>query len=1185
MEAQASAEIRESGVDMSQEHLHWFQLSKSKDAQYFTHKKVAKAIYDAISILTDCKRLFVCDPTAGTGRLLKPFTKDEDTGVFGIEYDERLATSLKRVIGKENGRTGHLLDYTDYISGQFNVVVANPPFGLQWNVENHFTTLTDLDAVESQAATIEQIDKMMKDHASIAAVIIPTSTWTNQKDKRMVEYIHKHFDVLAKVTVPNMFKAEYDIDVQTDIVFLYKQYSGYSYQRREMVEYDTIEETLYMDEIDTLKNILRLSLRTDLDQVVDGIPPYAVMDVKKIPELTRLTSFEEPDNEIRVTSKGMSGSVQLQAMLDFYDYAGLSHYNSVLGKPSGLKETYFSIPALIRNGADKTIEFCENIGLPYEFPEFEQTKLKKLRKEWLFKATPVYKPEAHELLAYFKHKKYCAEKTVEDDDGEPVFIKGNRYLIKPTWKRHKKVADKEMKEDRDGKVFQEITEIDTGHLSLEVQSEQGWREYEEVNVEQIADFIEVFPLPDIKSVAERFPERVKQWGNVIAKRYPFLWGSQAEDLARVLTKNQAYIGYEMGGGKTVTALAYAHARNFKRALVVCQSSLVDNWLNEAEKFGFTAHALRTHSDITKLQERVKNKDFKSGETEFYVIGQEFLSLEGGKVYDEWKCVKYNKDGEIIHEEYTTSKTCSRGHKYEVMHKQCPKCEATTNDGWTGKTCGECGYIAYSYGHNEGERSIDQYPAYKRINKLFPCVITDESQNFANRSLRGEAVRSIMAKSRIALTGTIMRNYVSDVFLNLGWLMGYENPVFYFKRGDVQRFMNEFGSYEYVSKEYLAEMEDASTRKRKSGRKKLLPAVSNLNRFWRLISPFTVRRLTEDIDELAAIDRERQIEVLPLDKEHAQLYNEYQAWAKDSINRELLKKGEREVNMGIISRALWKLRFVASVPVTTKLLDDGIPEYPNKTLKGNEWNKIRRLVEILTEKKDSGEKSIIFSGLRPLQQYTNQYLTEKGFQVKYMPASVQTKDRFKHIQDFSENDYDVLVTGSDVLNRGYTITAANNVIFLDLQYTPEITDQAEKRVIRKGQEKEVKLIYLLSQGTIDVDMQEANIQKRDAIKHAIDKKAVYADTAQLLKQRDTRSPEMMIAKKMRHKKQVEGVERGPTSKYSPKSNQKPTQRTQKPAIEEYEHVDMPIFDNQPNEEMSVAVEAEVEAAVGEQIALF
>ncbi len=69
--------------------------------------------------------------------------------------------------------------------------------------------------------------------------------------------------------------------------------------------------------------------------------------------------------------------------------------------------------------------------------------------------------------------------------------------------------------------------------------------------------------------------------------------------------------------------------------------------------------------------------------------------------------------------------------------------------------------------------------------------------------------------------------------------------------------------------------------------------------------------------------------------------------------------------------------------------------------------------------------------------------------------------------------------------GLTLTAASNVAFLELDWTPANHDQAEDRLHRIGQQSSVTVWYLLASNTIDEDIVELLDRKRQVIAGAID----------------------------------------------------------------------------------------------------
>lgn len=83
------------------------------------------------------------------------------------------------------------------------------------------------------------------------------------------------------------------------------------------------------------------------------------------------------------------------------------------------------------------------------------------------------------------------------------------------------------------------------------------------------------------------------------------------------------------------------------------------------------------------------------------------------------------------------------------------------------------------------------------------------------------------------------------------------------------------------------------------------------------------------------------------------------------------------------------------------------------------------------------------------------------------GSVSLEGRNKAVEEFQKNDKIRLFVGNiQAAGVGLTLTAASNVAFLELPWTPGALSQATDRVHRIGQKESVTVHYLLSAGTIE-----------------------------------------------------------------------------------------------------------------------
>ena len=1055
------------------------QFNKSKHAQFFTPQWLADLVFELLQPLIPQEgpaALSVLDPTAGSARLLAPW-KLAGASVLGVELDDLAADHARFAIGPQNVRAGDLLEYRNLLDN-FSLVVTNPPYGIWWDAPDAgevWKCETSGGRIESQGATLEIATRAVC-YGGYLVAIIPTSTFANAKDRFLRDVLYANFEGLLQATLPQLFEEEYGINVVVDLVIARRAYRGSS-------PWSPVRGTI---EPWNAENQLRLLARRAL-QYAEKIPASAHSPV---PVLSRLPSVHA-SRAVRVTPKGLKSSADADGLLAFLDET-VTAFDPVRGIEHGIVSALLSPASLLTIGPRAGVETLAWLGFDPQISEADAARISSLQAKYALLKTPLFPPASHQRLAYIEDRAYTAKATVPAADGTPCFTEGVSYHLRPSWVRNRETANVEtVYDEREGKDVTLITSVDRGYLAFEVLTDGGQRTFREVDAADVELLTAAFDLPDVPDLEVVVPKRLAANRTVVSRVAPYLFPFQAEDVARMAVKPFGYLGYEQGGGKTVTSASWARTRGFKRVLVVCQSSLVENWMNELKQFGCAAHRMTTHGAVAALVEE-KRRRLLPAETTFYVTSFEFLSLVGPKRYDPWECRTFTKDGAVHHAVTDNTKAACRVCKraYDAVIDACPKCREQT--AWTGGHCNACGYQAWT-----ATADTHQWPAYKRVKKLFSAVLVDEAQLAKSKNtLRGRAVRALKPKGKLILTGTLMKGYAHDIYWNVAWLLGFDNPLFpYAYRGGSKRFLNEFGTYEFVTRQFEDSLHE--------GRARLLPEVSNLNRFWRLMASFSVRRRKDDIYVLPA--KERRIHLLSLDEAHGRLYRGYAEWAQNAIAK-ALRESDGNPNMGVISSALWKLRYAATCPVAVDYLDRGV-------LTAATWNKLEKVRELVRSAAERGEKTIVFSGLRTMVAAMVGHLKRSGLEVMPITAEVPAKKRFALIQEFSRSpSTSAIVASLNCLNRGFTITAANHVVIVDLEYSPEATEQAEDRVHRPGQTKPVYVHYLLGRDTIDQVMHEVLIQKAEAIRHAIDGKARFIDVAEILA-RATGDVQLEIAKRI------------------------------------------------------------------------
>jgi SNF2 family DNA or RNA helicase len=138
--------------------------------------------------------------------------------------------------------------------------------------------------------------------------------------------------------------------------------------------------------------------------------------------------------------------------------------------------------------------------------------------------------------------------------------------------------------------------------------------------------------------------------------------------------------------------------------------------------------------------------------------------------------------------------------------------------------------------------------------------------------------------------------------------------------------------------------------------------------------------------------------------------------------------------------------------------------------------------------ESGEKLVVFAW----HQDAAQRLSEV-FSCNAITGSTSQKKRQEYVDDFQDNpNTKIIVCNIKAGGVGITLTAASNVMFMEMGWSPADMDQAEDRLHRIGQENSVNCWYLIAQSTIEQHIEGLISSKRAIVDSATEgtKRSVY-----------------------------------------------------------------------------------------------
>lgn len=141
-------------------------------------------------------------------------------------------------------------------------------------------------------------------------------------------------------------------------------------------------------------------------------------------------------------------------------------------------------------------------------------------------------------------------------------------------------------------------------------------------------------------------------------------------------------------------------------------------------------------------------------------------------------------------------------------------------------------------------------------------------------------------------------------------------------------------------------------------------------------------------------------------------------------------------------------------------------------------KMESVVEFIESHMESGLKVVVAAHHREIvDELANKF---GGLKIQGGMLVADVEDAKSRFQEESAQDAPVIVLSIQAAKTGHTLTASQDVLFVELPWTPADVDQTYSRCHRLGQKGSVTATYLLCEGTVDEEIYKLIASKRGIV---------------------------------------------------------------------------------------------------------
>lgn len=346
------------------------------------------------------------------------------------------------------------------------------------------------------------------------------------------------------------------------------------------------------------------------------------------------------------------------------------------------------------------------------------------------------------------------------------------------------------------------------------------------------------------------------------------------------------------------------------------------------------------------------------------------------------------------------------------------------------------------------------------------IIIDEGHRIKNKKSKLSTIlRQYMSRHRLLLTGTPLQNDLGELWSLLNFLL----PQIFNSADNFQQWFNS--PFEYARKgknspDFIAPNEE----------EKLLI----INRLHKVLRPFLLRRLKKEVehDLPGKVENVLKCELSALQKKMYKNMIERGVMLLDPENQ----KGKK--NAKGFNNTIMQLQKICNHPYLFREEWD-IDEDLIRTS-----GKFELLDRLLLKMKIANHRVLIFNQMTHVMDILEDYFSIRGHANSYLrlDGSTKAEDRAALVKTWNEENspYWIFILSTKAGGLGLNLQTADTVILFDTDWNPHMDLQAQDRVHRIGQQKEVRVFRLVTHNSV-----EEKILERASFKLEVDAKVIQA----------------------------------------------------------------------------------------------